>query len=409
MRIVHVIDHYQPLMGYQETYLAREQAKQGHQVTVVTSDRLATVAGNDRKVAAGRETVDGVDVIRLPIRFELPTGAAYVWMTGLHETIASLQPDAVHCHGVLGFTAVRVARLKRKHGFRLVYDSHMAPFNVYSAGQTSLKGRLQRLLYPALGRLESPWVLRQADTIAAIGEPERDFVRDLFGRRCPHVPIVRLGADSDHFSFRADDRAALRETYGWDDRDVVLGHAGTIRRSKSIDALIRAAAALSLAGHQVRVFVVGRIDDAHRSELQAEVERLGIEDRVVFREFVSVDDLPGYLSAMDIAVWPGDISNTAIEAMAVGLPVVAARTAYTESVVERHGAGVLFQLGNDEHLASVLEPLVGDPQKRQELSRLAREAVERELNWAGIARQFIEVYAAIPVASSTNRPLRASP
>jgi glycosyltransferase involved in cell wall biosynthesis len=411
MRIVHVIDHYQPWMGYQETYLAREQTRQGHQVTVVTSDRVGTVAGHvagDRIVTAGREVIDGVDVVRLPVRFELPTRAAYVWLRGLQQTMAGLKPDAVHCHGVLGFTAVRMARLKHQLGFRLIYDSHMATFNVYSAGRSSMKGRLQRLVYPTLGRIESPWVLRQADALVAIGEPERDFVQDIFGKKCPDVLIVRLGADSRHFSFRSDDRVTHRDRFGWSEGDVVLGHAGTIRRSKSIDALIRAAGALTIAGHPVRVFVVGRIDDAHRSELQAEVARLGLEEQVAFQEFVSVDDLPAYLSAMDIAVWPGDISNTAIEAMAVGLPVVAARTAYTESVIERHGAGVLFQQGNDDQLTRVLEPLVSDRQQRQARSQMARDAVERELNWASIARQFTDIYAAVPVTSTTARQVRAS-
>ena len=411
MRIVHVIDHFQPWMGYQETYLAREQVKQGHQVTVVTSDRLATVAADadgNRKVPAGRETIDGVDVIRLPVRFELPTGAAYVWMRGLHETLTELKPDAVHAHGVMTFTAVQIARSKPTLGFRLVYDSHMADFNVFSAGKRSIKGSMQRLAYPVLGRLASLWVLRQADSIVAIGEPERAFIQQLFGRRCPAIPIVRLGADSEHFTCRPDVRAALREQHGWTDQDIVLGHAGTIRRSKAIDALIHSAWALSAAGHQVRVFIVGRIDAGLRGELQAEVERLRLEGRVVFQEFVSVDDLPGYLSAMDIAVWPGDISNTAIEAMAIGLPVVAARTPYTESIVEQHGAGVLFQLGDQDQLTKAIEPLVKDTAYRQSVSRQAREAVDRELNWAGIARQFVDLYAAAPVPVPASRQVRTA-
>ena len=38
MRIVHVIDYYQPKLGYQETFLAREQCKLGHEVRVVTME-----------------------------------------------------------------------------------------------------------------------------------------------------------------------------------------------------------------------------------------------------------------------------------------------------------------------------------------------------------------------------------
>ena len=39
MKIVHVCDYIQPQLGYQEYYLAKEHAKMGHEVTVITSDR----------------------------------------------------------------------------------------------------------------------------------------------------------------------------------------------------------------------------------------------------------------------------------------------------------------------------------------------------------------------------------
>lgn len=39
MKIVHVIDYFQPRLGYQETFLAKEHPKLGHEVYVVTSDR----------------------------------------------------------------------------------------------------------------------------------------------------------------------------------------------------------------------------------------------------------------------------------------------------------------------------------------------------------------------------------
>lgn len=395
MRIVHVIDHFQPWMGYQETYLAREQARQGHDVTVVTSNRYGKVAGDlagQHAVDTGRRVEEGIDVVRLPVVFETPTGAGYVWMRGLSMTLAGLRPDAVHCHGVLTFTALQVAWAKRHVGFRLIYDNHMADFNVYSPTDGSLKGRAKRIVYPGLGRLASPLVLRRADAIVAIGEPERAFIQWLFGRRCPEVPIVRLGADSGLFTFQPEGRARLRWEQGWSDADVVLGHAGTVRRSKGIDRLIRAAGQLVAEGLPVRVSIVGRIDAEHRAELDAEVATQGLAGRVVFKRFVAVESLPEYLSAMDVAVWPGDISNTAIEAMSIGLPVVAARTPYTESVIEQHGAGILFDPSEDGQLVNALGPLVRDPDYRRTVAGHAREAVERELNWPSIAGQFVELY-----------------
>jgi hypothetical protein len=51
MKIIHVIDYFQPQLGYQETFLAKEQAKQGHEVYVLTSDRYNPIVykGNAAK------------------------------------------------------------------------------------------------------------------------------------------------------------------------------------------------------------------------------------------------------------------------------------------------------------------------------------------------------------------------
>jgi hypothetical protein len=43
MKIVHIVDYFQPVLGYQEAFLAKEHAKLGHEVFVITSDRYAPV------------------------------------------------------------------------------------------------------------------------------------------------------------------------------------------------------------------------------------------------------------------------------------------------------------------------------------------------------------------------------
>ena len=43
MKIIHVVDYFQPILGYQEVFLAKEQAKLGHDVVVITSDRYAPI------------------------------------------------------------------------------------------------------------------------------------------------------------------------------------------------------------------------------------------------------------------------------------------------------------------------------------------------------------------------------
>ncbi|MGD8760447.1 MAG: hypothetical protein PVJ07_09370, partial [Anaerolineales bacterium] len=95
MRIVHVIDYYQPKMGYQETFLALEHKKLGHEVHVVTSDRYhprphyaATwqpVLG-PRLQQAGVSDDAGITIHRLEPAFEFGTR---IWLKQLEPTLLS--------------------------------------------------------------------------------------------------------------------------------------------------------------------------------------------------------------------------------------------------------------------------------------------------------------------------------
>jgi len=59
MRIVHIRDDFPPRLGYQEVYLAREQAKIGHGVYVVAADRYMTSTYSANKSLLGESRIIG--------------------------------------------------------------------------------------------------------------------------------------------------------------------------------------------------------------------------------------------------------------------------------------------------------------------------------------------------------------
>jgi glycosyltransferase involved in cell wall biosynthesis len=395
VRIVHVIDHFQPWMGYQETYLAREQQKLGHEVLVVAScryTRAARAIASEQPLKPGLSNEHGIPVYRLPVYFEVGTRAAYVWLKGLSQVLSHFTPDVVHGHGALSFTCFQAAVLKKQFGYRLILDTHMADFNVHPPDEPWNRTMIKRLSYKAFVHTFGRAIAREADSLVAIGEPERDFVMRLFGSRLSEVPVIHLGADDEVFRFSAADRARLRREFGWRDDDLVLGHVGTLRPSKEIETLLDACAILGSEFSQIKILLVGSIDTAYLERLQQLIAAHGLVDRVIFQGFTQVHMLPGYFSAMDIAVWPGDISNAAIEAMSVGLPVIACRSSYTQAIIERYRAGVLFDRSNPHDLAQALMPLVCDRALRDTYAARARAAVERDLNWRSIALQFLDLY-----------------
>lgn len=397
MRIVHLIDHFQPWMGYQETYLAREHQALRHEVIVITSDRPArwlSHAATGIHLRAGYSIEGGIQTHRLPVWFEAPTKIGYVWMRGLKSALKQAQPDVVHCHDILSFTAYFAALWKKELGYTLVYDNHRAAFNTYQPEKHPLVIASQKAAYQTFLHTLGRQIQRNADAFVAIGEPEQKYLCELYQLDPTAVPILRLGADTDRFQFSDAGRRRLRREHRWADETIVLGHAGTLRPSKEIHHLIRAVGPLRQTGADVRLLIVGNGPLSYMQELHKLTRELNLSDLIVFQEFAALDGLPNLLSAMDVAVWPGDISNTAIEAMAIGLPVVACRTPYTEAIIEKYGAGELFNRSDGEDLGRALHLVVDNTPRRFDMAVRARAAVVNDLNWHRIAAQFIELYTA---------------
>lgn len=145
-------------------------------------------------------------------------------------------------------------------------------------------------------------------------------------------------------------------------------------RSKNHSGLLRAAAHLKDRFPQVEYVLAG--DGPVRSDLEKEVADLGIGDRVAF--LGDRRDIPAVLSSVDVTVLPSfseSLSNSIIESMALGVPVVALRVGGNpELVSDKSGdeRGVLVPAGSDEALAEGLALLLGNKELRLRMGANAR-------------------------------------
>ena len=131
MKIVHVMNWYIPGMGYQENYLPAEQKKLGHDVEIVTSDRLPPYKGYERHigkivgkriVGAGTFEDNGIKIHRLPIFFEIESGGQ-LFLKGLKKKLKQLEPDIVQAHGAFSLLTLQVIFCRNLVLMELVMDS----------------------------------------------------------------------------------------------------------------------------------------------------------------------------------------------------------------------------------------------------------------------------------------------
>jgi glycosyltransferase involved in cell wall biosynthesis len=136
--------------------------------------------------------------------------------------------------------------------------------------------------------------------------------------------------------------------------------------------------------------VVGTGPELERLEKQA--RRLQLADRVQFLGHVSFERLAAEYRRADVFCLPSRQEGFGIvflEAMAAGLPIVAAGAAAVPEVVADGECGILVEPGNAVALASAIERLLANPDERRRLGAAGRRRVER-YNAPKVAAQFLE-------------------
>lgn len=108
-----------------------------------------------------------------------------------------------------------------------------------------------------------------------------------------------------------------------------------------------------------------------------------------------VSDVPAVLAEADIYVQPSfqeGLPNSVLEAMAMGLPIVATRVSGNEDVVVDGENGLLVPPGDPKSLAAAIQKLVDDPALATRMGRRSREIIESRFSLAAVMRQLCDAY-----------------
>jgi glycosyltransferase involved in cell wall biosynthesis len=290
----------------------------------------------------------------------------------VRKVFVDVRPDVVHTNGhiLLGRAVVQAAV---RAEVPVVATNHLMPENI--VGYLPLAGPLRDMfaewMYRDLGRVYS-----RADVVTA---PTPRAV-DLIARRAGLTAAfpVSNGIDAAAFERVRAAVAARRNTPGGPDTlyEPTVLFVGRLDQEKRVDELIRAFAQIApdVPG---RLEVVG--DGACRGTWEALADRLGIAQRVRFRGRVSDDELLGAYGTADLFCMPGVSelqSIVTMEAMAAGLPVVAADAMALPHLVRPGTNGELFTPGDIEGLAGHLRTLLSDVVLRERYGSAGRELIE---------------------------------
>ncbi len=335
--------------------LASGLAGRGHEIHVVAPSPVGP---------ASREVRDGVVVHGVRShRYYQHEGFQVCMPWDAFPATAALvdriDPDVVHtnAHMVVGRAVVKAAH---RSGRPLVATNHLMPENLI--GYSPIPQPLQRVFntwaWRDLGRVFGKAAVVTAPTPRAV---------ELLHQHAGLVDAFPVSCGIDVARYRSVPRTPSAEP-------TVL-FVGRLDQEKRVDELIRAFAALP-EGVPGRLEIVG--DGARREDWTALADGLGVAHRVRFRRFVSEQELLEAYAGADLFCMPGVAelqSLVTLEAMAAGLPVIAADAMALPHLVRPGRNGWLYTPGDVPELTTRLAALLADADTRRRMGAASREIV----------------------------------
>jgi sugar transferase (PEP-CTERM/EpsH1 system associated) len=271
----------------------------------------------------------------------------------LYKLLRKLRPTIVHTRNVgtidctvVAFLARVPIRIHGEHGW-----------DIFDPDGKSRKFRLLRWLI-------SPFV----QTFVTVSRDLQRWLTEVVGIRASRVQHICNGVDTDRFKPRSDNTETEPSS------DVVIGSITRFSAIKDPLNLVDAFIDLRAKGENVRLLMVG--DGELLANARTRLHESGMDDVVYFPG--SRDDIPEQLRKMDIFVLGSlreGISNTILEAMASGLPVIASDTGGNPELIEAGVNGELVPPGDTRALTQAIRDYIQDPQRRARHGLASRDRV----------------------------------
>jgi glycosyltransferase involved in cell wall biosynthesis len=249
------------------------------------------------------------------------------------------------------------------------------------------------------------WTARNMTThFHAVSESVKRAALDDLRIPPDRITVVPRGRDPERLGVPSPARRlASRRALGCAPDDEVIVTIGRHEFQKGHRYLLEAAARLRPARPRLRVIVAGRRGNAS-ADVEALRRLLDLGDQVWFMGHR--DDVPNLLAAADLFVFPSlyeGFGGALIEAMALGLPIVASDVPAIKEVVEEGRNSLLVPRGDPDALARAVADLLDRADQREAFGRASRRRFEEHFTLDSVVPQMVELYRSVVAARRPGR------
>lgn len=304
----------------------------------------------------------------------------------LRRAIREIRPDVVHSRNWGAIEAVVAARLTRSCA--VVHSEHGLESSA-AAHELWRRVAFRRLAFEL------------ADRVLCVSRQLRDLYSRLTRFPGHRMTVIHNGVDSRRFCPDPEARARLRRELGIPESDFCIGCVGNLSPVKDHGTLLHALERSGQAARGWHMLIAGEGPERPKlAALAREVARCGVQI-----SFLGASDrIPELLNAFDVYVLPSvneGLSNSLLEAMATGLPVIASDVGGNPEVVHDGISGLLFAAGGVDELSDHLLKLYARTRLREELGDAARRRIREEFSIESMVQNYKHLYRSLLPAAPT--------
>jgi len=301
-----------------------------------------------------------------------------------------------------------LAALDRCVGARRIDRVHSNTLAVLGGALWALRRGVRHLWHvheiverPRYAAIAFPWLLRHlADDVVGNSNATREWLVHEQPRLAARSKVVWNGASTAEAQANETEALALHRQFRPNGARLAIGLVGRINRMKGHALLIEAAESLWARGFgDFSVVFVGSPpsgQDIFLTQLQERIAASPLRDRIVVQGYM--DQVAPAYAALDIVCVPSTEAEAfglvAVEAMAAGRPVVAARIGGLPEVVLDGETGYLHHPGDARALAARLQDLLTDPQRRRDFGLAGLARFQSEFTVGAMSERMLLSYGA---------------
>lgn len=385
MKIVHVCLSmgYTEGLNYQENIIIKYQARDGHDVSLITTDHCFTEGvWGPCQTESDYINPDGVHIIRLPFAFSVPynINRQVGIFKGFKDTLEKLKPDTIFVHNIQFQDIRKVAAYKRRHPEVKVYVDNHSDFS-NSARNWFSRNTLYRFWWKPCAKAIEPYV----EKFWGVMPSRVNFLQNVYGIAPEKTDILVMGADDESVEHAADPeiRRSVRERFDISQEDFLIVTGGKIDAFKT-QTLLLMEAVQKIARDNLKLLIFGSVEE----ELKDRFLSMCDGKQIQYIGWAKGDQSYEYFASSDLVVFPGRHSVYWEQVTAQGIPMLCKYWDGTTHI-DIGGNVEFIKEDSESEIQGKLLQILDETGKYREMKKAAKSDLRHEFSYKVIARKSV--------------------